>query len=486
MPADRLPASGPSVRARLLIAVVLSAAVLVVVASAVVLAVLRAQLTAGLDDVARARFDALAPAVAAGDSSRVVADPSAQLLTADGEVVTGSPALGDAPLLRPSQAAVAASAATSTTVRRAPATPRATAATVWRVRAGPVRLGRGEAVLVVAADQSAVDRASERLRLPLALVAAALLAATTLLAVVGVRRALRPVGTMVERASRASAGADLPVPPGDDEVARLATTLNAVLGRMRASVTRERAFIDDASHELRTPLAVLKGEVELARTSTTYDDLQESLAAAAHEVDRLTELTDDLLLVAREGAAADEASGLGGAASVEPAGSALRPTDLRVLVPVELRRLASLVPRTALSIDDSGVGGVTALVAGPDSAWQRVLANLVRDAGGAAAAVVRLSTTADEVTLVLDDDGPGFADGLAGPEQAGLDRLRRGGGARSGSGSGLGLAIVDALVRARRGRVVLGAAPGGGGRVAVTVPLARAAVEPEPGGPAAV
>ena len=481
MPADRLPASGPSVRARLLIAVVVSAVVLVVVASAVVLVVLRAQLTAGLDDVARARFDALASAVAAGDPSLVADDPSAQLLTADGAVVTGSPALGAAPLLGPSQAADAASAATRATVRRGPATPRATAATVWRVRAGPVRLGRGEAVLVVAADQSAVDRALDRLTLPLALVAAAVLAATTLLAVVGVRRALRPVGVMVERASRASAGADLPVPPGDDEIARLATTLNAVLGRMRASVTRERAFIDDASHELRTPLAVLKGEVELARTSTTYDDLQESLAAAAHEVDRLTDLTDDLLLVAREGAAADEASGLGGAASVEPAGSALRPTDLRVLVPVELRRLASLVPRTTLSIDDSGVGGVTALVAGPDSAWQRVLANLVRNAGGAGAAdaVVFLSTTADEVSLVLDDDGPGFADGLAGEDQAGLDRLRRADGARSGSGSGLGLAIVDALVRARRGRVVLDAAPGGGGRVAITVPLARAAAEPD-------
>ena len=485
MPADRLPASGPSVRARLLIAVVVSATALVVVASAVVLVLLRAQLTAGLDDVARARFDALASAVAAGDSSLVAADPSAQLLTADGAVVTGSPTLGEAPLLSPARAADAASETARSTVRRAPAT--GASATVWRVRAGPVRLGRGEAVLVVAADQSAVDRALDRLTLPLALVAAGLLLATTLLAVAGVRRALRPVGVMVERASRASAGADLPVPPGNDEIARLATTLNAVLGRMRASVTRERAFIDDASHELRTPLAVLKGEVELARTSTTYDDLQESLAAAAHEVDRLTELTDDLLLVAREGAAADDASGLGGA-SVEPAGSALRPTDLRVLVPVELRRLSSLVPRTTLSIDDSGVGGVTALVAGPDSAWQRVLANLVRNAGGAGAteAVVFLSTTADEVSLVLDDDGPGFADGLAGEQQAGLDRLRRGDGARSGSGSGLGLAIVDALVRARRGRAVLGAATGGGARVAITVPLARAAAEPEPGGPEGV
>lgn len=456
MPADRLPASGPSVRARLLVAVVAGATVLVLVASAAVLVLLRSQTGAALDDVADARFASLSSAVAAGDTAPVAADPSAQLVTAGGSVVVGSPSLGRASLLDRRRAGAAASGPIEATVERA--------AGSWRVHAGPVRVGSGQAVLVVAADRGAVARVLERLTVPLAAVAAGLLLATALLAVASVRLALRPVGVMVQRASRASADGDLPVPPGNDEIARLAATLNAVLGRMRASVTRERAFIEGAGHELRTPLAVLHGEVELARTSTSYHHLQESLATAAREVDRLTELTDDLVLVAREGAAVDEmaavVAGLGG---VEPAGSALRPTDLRSLVPAELRRLASLVPRTTLSIDDSGVGGVTALVAGPDSAWQRVLANLVRDAGGAGAseAVVFLSTTADEVFLVLDDDRPAPA-----PE------VVRG-------GRGLGPAIVDALVRARRGTVVLDRDPGGGARVSVTVPLARAVAQDE-------
>ncbi len=346
-----------------------------------------------------------------------------------------------------------------------------------------------------AADQS-VDAVMGRLTTPLLVVGAALLLATCLLGVVAVRLALRPVGVLVLASSKASADGDLPVPPGRDETARLALTLNSVVSRMRGAVTRERALITATSRELRAPLAALRGEVELARTSVTYDDLQGSLSAAVHEVKRLTVLTDDLLLVAREGAAADELAG----SSVEPGGTALRPTDLRKLVPDELRRLSALVPRTSLSLDDSGVGGVTALVTGPDGAWARVLANLVRNAGaaGAGQAVVRLATTADEVSLVVDDDGPGFSDGSrsvrdetgqgegghdeaggSGPDQGGPPTDERPGDEPQGPvrGTGMGLLIVDALVRARRGRTELGDAPEGGSRVSVTVPLARAATE---------
>lgn len=339
----------------------------------------------------------------------------------------------------------------------------------------------------VAAAQAVMGR----LTTPLLVVAAALLLATCLLGVLAVRLALGPVGVLVLASSKASADGDLPVPPGRDEVARLALTLNAVVSRMRGAVTRERTLISAASRELRAPLAALRGEVELARTSVTYDDLQGSLSAAVHEVERLTALTDDLLLVAREGAAADELA----SSSVEPGGTALRPTDLRTLVPDELRRLSALVPRTALSLDDSGVGGVTALVTGPDGAWARVLANLVRDAGaaGAGQAVVRLATTADEVSIIVDDDGPGFwdrsgaKDAEAGHDEAGEsvpDPSERPGGDPSGSvrGTGMGLSIVDALVRARKGRMELSDAPDGGGRVSVTVPLARAAASAEGGG----
>ena len=59
-------------------------------------------------------------------------------------------------------------------------------------------------------------------------------------------------------------GMRLPVPPSNDEVARLGETLNEMLARLEEAFARERAFVADASHELRTPLAILKGELELA------------------------------------------------------------------------------------------------------------------------------------------------------------------------------------------------------------------------------
>ena len=91
-----------------------------------------------------------------------------------------------------------------------------------------------------------------------------LVSAAGYLAVAG---ALRPIESMRARASEISGGTPderLPVPPARDEVARLGTTLNSMLGRLEAAFARERRFVADASHELRTPLGILKTELELA------------------------------------------------------------------------------------------------------------------------------------------------------------------------------------------------------------------------------
>src|SRR2546429_8371695 len=79
--------------------------------------------------------------------------------------------------------------------------------------------------------------------------------------------ALRPVEEMRSRAAQISTAEPrqrLPVSPTGDEVARLGTTLNAMLERIGAAIAHEREFVADASHELRTPLAVLKAELEVA------------------------------------------------------------------------------------------------------------------------------------------------------------------------------------------------------------------------------
>ena len=113
-------------------------------------------------------------------------------------------------------------------------------------------------------------------------------------------RALSPVETMRAEAA-AIGGADpnarLALPAADDELRRLAVTLNEMLGRLEGAIERERRFVDDASHELRTPLALHKTELEVAqRYAESEEELRKAIASGIAEVDRLARLADDLLL----------------------------------------------------------------------------------------------------------------------------------------------------------------------------------------------
>jgi signal transduction histidine kinase len=115
--------------------------------------------------------------------------------------------------------------------------------------------------------------------------------------------ALRPVESMRRRAaaiSATTAGQRLPLPPADDEIRRLGETLNELLARLEATLARERRFFADASHELRTPLALMKTELELAlRRTRSPEELRAALESAAEETDRLSQLAEDLLVIAR-------------------------------------------------------------------------------------------------------------------------------------------------------------------------------------------
>ena len=115
--------------------------------------------------------------------------------------------------------------------------------------------------------------------------------------------ALRPVGAMRREAaeiSRLGSGRRLPVPPAGDELSKLGGTLNEMLARLESSAERERSFVASASHELRTPLALLKTELELAlREGRSAEELRAAVASAAAESDRLVQLAEDLLVLAR-------------------------------------------------------------------------------------------------------------------------------------------------------------------------------------------
>ncbi|WP_207936422.1 HAMP domain-containing sensor histidine kinase [Actinomadura sp. KC216] len=438
-----------SLRARVTLVSAVGAAAALVTCLVLLFVALDRQLGDALDSGLRSRADDLAAAVRAGDLAELAGDPMAQLYTADGRLLGGS-AAAPGRLLTPRDVRDVRDPVLIT--RSVPLGPGS--------QRGPARLLvqrvlPGHRVLVVGVSAEPVHAARDRLELILFVAAPLLTGLLALAAWTVVRTALRPVGALTREAADISsleAERRLPELPGDDEIARLARTLNDMLARLQVAAARERAFVDDASHELRTPIAVLRGELELALGAAGPDDeVRHSLNAAMGETDRLSRLAEDLLLLARA-----------------RAGSLVmrtEPVDLLDLAADEARRLGRL---HGLAVEASGDPVVAE--ADPDRLRQ-VLANLVGNsaAAGARNVHIRIQTGRDHTTLQVADDGPGFAPHLL---TAAFTRFTRGDDARSTRGAGLGLSIVQAVITAHHGTVTA-ANDGPLGGAVVTVRLPR-------------
>jgi heavy metal sensor kinase len=249
---------------------------------------------------------------------------------------------------------------------------------------------------------------------------------------------LRPVESMRRRAAEISAetpGERLPVPPTGDELERLGMTLNEMLARLEAAVARERDFVADAGHELRTPLSLLRTELELAlRHTGSVDELREALRRSSREVERLTQLAEDLLLIARSDAGRMPLR-------IEP----LRVGDLFASVRDRVAWRADAEHKTVLA-DTAD----QATVRGDRLRLEQALTNLVDNALRYGGEQIRLqASTADGgLRLHVSDDGPGFPDGF---REHAFERFARADGARGHGGAGLGLAIVRTIAEAHGG-----------------------------------
>jgi signal transduction histidine kinase len=269
--------------------------------------------------------------------------------------------------------------------------------------------------------------------------------------------ALRPIEAMRRRAHAISVESlqeRLPVPPADDEVARLGETLNAMLARLEAGVERERRFVADASHELRTPLALLKTELELAlRQPLSADELRAALEAAADASARLERLAEDLLVLAR----ADQGR--------------LRLAKSEVDVLDVLQSVArSFEPRVAVERRAIAIADADAPVVVADRLrLEQAVANLVDNAlRHGAGNVTLLARSRDGRTeLHVLDSGAGFDPRFA---QRAFDRFSRADEARSDDGAGLGLAIVAMIARAHGGDAHVRNRPEGGADAWIELP----------------
>jgi signal transduction histidine kinase len=244
------------------------------------------------------------------------------------------------------------------------------------------------------------------------------------------------------------------MPRAEDEIARLARTLNGMLARLEASQARQRQFVSDTSHELRSPIASIREQAEVAHEHPDRVGTEAMAASVLADALRLQALVEDLLLLAR----ADE----------ETLELRARPVDLDDLVFAEagqLRRTNG--PR----VDASAVSA--ARVAGDEAGLRRVVRNLLDNAVRSASSrvAVSLAEVHGEAVLRVDDDGPGIPE----PDRSRIFerfvRLDEARGRESG-GVGLGLAIVAELVAEHGGSVGVSDGPLGGARFEVRLPLA--------------
>ncbi|MFP5254765.1 MAG: sensor histidine kinase [Acidimicrobiia bacterium] len=322
------------------------------------------------------------------------------------------------------------------------------------------RLGEDPArAVLVAGTLDDIDESVAALTRSLVLAVPLVVVVVALLVWWLVGRTLRPVEAI--RAEVAAIGGAqrsrrVPVPPGDDEVARLARTMNDMLGRLDDAAWRQQRFLADASHELRSPLARMRTELEVDLAHPGTADVVATHRSVLEEVVHLQRLAEDLLLLARS-----------------DAGSAAPVGDGTVDLADVVRRVAQQLPaRPDVHVGAERLAPVQ--VRGDAGQLARAVGNLADNGLRHARSLLELRLEVQDGTAVLtvEDDGPGVPPG---DQERVFERFARVEGARTaGGGVGLGLAIARDIVERHGGTLVLDAdGPGSGARFRLTLPLRR-------------
>jgi signal transduction histidine kinase len=310
----------------------------------------------------------------------------------------------------------------------------------YRVIALPSSTPDGPVTVYVAASLAPADDAVELLQGGLAVGAPLLLVLVALTTWIVTGRTLRPVDAIraeVADISERSLDRRVPVPPLDDEISRLASTMNTMLDRLDTAAERQRRFVADASHELQTPLAAARTDLEVALAHPASANWTERAADLLAANQRMEWLVRDLLFLARADAGVSRA----------PA----RPVDLDDVVLSEAARIR----RAGRLRVETGAVSAAAVEGRPDE-LTRAVRNLLDNAERYAASTIRIELGSDDrdVELVVHDDGPGISP--ADRERV-FQRFARLGDDRSREtgGTGLGLAIAKEIIEAHSGSIAV-------------------------------
>jgi heavy metal sensor kinase len=278
------------------------------------------------------------------------------------------------------------------------------------------------------------------------------------------RKSLAPIASMNSQTQRISAenlSARLDVTNSRDELGRLATTINDLLGRLENAFKEQQRFIADASHELRTPLAVLRGETEVALGKTrTTEEYEQSLSLIQDEAERLSRIVEDLFILARQ-----------------PVNTRTALNQERVSLNDAVRECARAAQvlafrkgvRLKLENDSPSIA-----LNGDEELIKRLILNLLDNAvkytpegGEISLALARQNGNAE---IVVRDTGIGISET---DQTRVFDRFFRVDKARARTlgGAGLGLSIAQWIVAVHGGEISLLSTPGQGSTFTVLLPI---------------
>lgn len=276
-------------------------------------------------------------------------------------------------------------------------------------------------------------------------------------------RILRPVHEVTRTARTITEGAfgsRIPV-HGDDEIAELARSFNAMVDRLELAFDTQRTFISDAGHELRTPITIISGHLEMLGDDP--EERADTMAIVNDELHRMARMVDDLLLLAR---------------SEIPDFLQLEPLDLPTLVSDVFAKCTALGDRD-WTLDSTGQGTIVA----DRQRLTQALLNLARNAVGHTEPGQRITVGSARdsagVRVWVRDEGSGVApvdrDRIFERFARGSDRRR------SADGAGLGLAIASAIVAAHGGRIELISELGVGSQFSLVLPDGYTGGRPDQG-----
>ena len=234
---------------------------------------------------------------------------------------------------------------------------------------------------------------------------------------------------------------------GNDEIAALGRTFNGMLDRLDGAFRSQRAFMADVSHELRTPITIIRGHLETM--SDEPAERREGMAIVTDELDRMSRLVDDLLILA---------------SSSRPDFLRAEPLDLDLLTHDLFAKARQLGDRE-WNLDAVALGLVQSDRQRLTQAVMNLADNAVRHTGQGDRIAIGSAVEGDYARIWVRDSGPGISQE---DQRRIFERFAAG---QNRGGAGLGLAIVQAIAEAHGGHVELDSAPGLGATFTIVIPI---------------